>query len=159
MDLSRARALGLRAGTAVADGACRPMRLLRGVRVWGYRGTHLAYGATREEAGWFQRQRRLSEPSLIRLRSCYALSGTDLAYAATCLRSCYALSRTDLAYAATCSSDVRYSVSPLLSAYDRAARCPVKPVQLVRCLYFQCFFRMMPFMDDAVLGCYRDVPK
>eukprot|EP00961_Rhodomonas_salina_P101176 1361791-Rhodomonas_salina.8 len=39
------------------------------------------------------------------LRSCYAMSGTDLTYAAIssicCLRACYALSGTDVAYAAT----------------------------------------------------------
>eukprot|EP00961_Rhodomonas_salina_P212800 2874220-Rhodomonas_salina.6 len=35
------------------------------------------------------------------LRACYAMSGTDVAYAATCLRACYAMSGTDLANAAT----------------------------------------------------------
>eukprot|EP00961_Rhodomonas_salina_P232980 3147932-Rhodomonas_salina.1 len=33
----------------------------------------------------------------IGLRACYAISGTDIAYAATCLRACYAMPGTDLA--------------------------------------------------------------
>eukprot|EP00961_Rhodomonas_salina_P057112 767839-Rhodomonas_salina.2 len=34
----------------------------------------------------------------IGLRRCSAMSGTDVAYAATCLRRCYAMSGTDMAY-------------------------------------------------------------
>eukprot|EP00961_Rhodomonas_salina_P009566 129683-Rhodomonas_salina.1 len=35
------------------------------------------------------------------LRACYAMSGTAMAYAATCLRACYAMSGTDLPYGAS----------------------------------------------------------
>eukprot|EP00961_Rhodomonas_salina_P301921 3940659-Rhodomonas_salina.3 len=44
------------------------------------------------------RQRRQNPSSL---RTCYAMSGTDTAYAAVGLCTCYALSGTDIAYAAT----------------------------------------------------------
>eukprot|EP00961_Rhodomonas_salina_P304221 3941528-Rhodomonas_salina.4 len=45
------------------------------------------------------------------LRTCYAMSGTELAYAATCLRACYAVCVTELAYGATriyamCGTDI-----------------------------------------------------
>eukprot|EP00961_Rhodomonas_salina_P036379 488954-Rhodomonas_salina.1 len=74
----------------------------------------------------------------IGLRACYAMSGTDLAYAATCLRVptrvwCYGMSGTDLAYDATrkCKScgrsyqhtrmlcDVRYRDCVWLAYLDR----------------------------------------
>eukprot|EP00961_Rhodomonas_salina_P171017 2305774-Rhodomonas_salina.7 len=38
----------------------------------------------------------------ISLRTCYAMSGTDLAYGAICLRACYAVSGTDVGDGATC---------------------------------------------------------
>eukprot|EP00961_Rhodomonas_salina_P008786 119595-Rhodomonas_salina.2 len=47
----------------------------------------------------------------ISLRACYALSGTDLAYAAICLRVCYTLARTDLAKGAIGLRDVRFASS------------------------------------------------
>eukprot|EP00961_Rhodomonas_salina_P236057 3190258-Rhodomonas_salina.2 len=36
------------------------------------------------------------------LRACYAMSGTDEAYATICLRACYAMPGTDIGYAAMC---------------------------------------------------------
>eukprot|EP00961_Rhodomonas_salina_P171680 2315017-Rhodomonas_salina.3 len=76
------------------------------------------------------------------LRPCYAMSGTDLAYSASCLRACYATSGTALAYAATvcCAmsgTELAYAATSevglaergwqfgTLSAYARATRCPV----------------------------------
>eukprot|EP00961_Rhodomonas_salina_P171013 2305774-Rhodomonas_salina.3 len=47
------------------------------------------------------------------LRACYAMSGTDLAYAAICLRACYAVSGTDLAMPGT---DLAYAVMPQKAA-------------------------------------------
>eukprot|EP00961_Rhodomonas_salina_P271433 3667715-Rhodomonas_salina.2 len=61
------------------------------------------------------------------------MAGTDLVYGAVGLRECYAVSGTDLAYAATRFLAIRsllsqYSSLPtgtaLLFAYARARRCP-----------------------------------
>eukprot|EP00961_Rhodomonas_salina_P014396 193116-Rhodomonas_salina.2 len=60
-------------------------------------GTDLGYGATRElRCRWLVQ-------SAIRLRACYAMSGTEIAYGAisprdTRLCACYAMSGTEIAY-------------------------------------------------------------
>eukprot|EP00961_Rhodomonas_salina_P019684 265045-Rhodomonas_salina.3 len=64
-------------GTGVAYGAMR----------YASTGTELAYGAMRSP---------VRDPA-IGLRSCYAMSGTYIAYCAICLRSCYAMSGTYIA--------------------------------------------------------------
>eukprot|EP00961_Rhodomonas_salina_P255834 3457337-Rhodomonas_salina.1 len=64
-------------------------------------------------------------PGTYRLRDCYAMSGTKLAYAAVCLRACYAMSGTDIAYAAIgmwalCAipgTDIVYSAMCLCACY------------------------------------------
>mgnify|MGYP003687928947 CR=1 FL=1 len=60
--------------------------------------------------------------SAIPLRACYAMPGTDKAYAAICLRFCCAMSGTDLAYAATSQAA---PIAYVPSTYARATRCPV----------------------------------
>eukprot|EP00961_Rhodomonas_salina_P249754 3375935-Rhodomonas_salina.5 len=68
------------------------------------------------------------------LTVCYAMSGTDIAYAATsadqcaeqvksaiCLRACYATSSTDIAYAAICLRAC-YAVSVTDLAYAASSR-------------------------------------
>eukprot|EP00961_Rhodomonas_salina_P109396 1472694-Rhodomonas_salina.2 len=63
-------------------------------------GTDCAYHATRTQPPL------LGSPLPILLRACYAMSGTDVGYAATAylpiwLRTCHAMSGTDVGYAAT----------------------------------------------------------
>eukprot|EP00961_Rhodomonas_salina_P132036 1777522-Rhodomonas_salina.1 len=81
-------------------------------------GTDLGYAATRRSP--LVPNAPTGVHSANSLRACYAMSGTDLGYAAIGLRACYAMSGTDLAYA-TIGLCVCYAMSGTDLAYAAPA--------------------------------------
>eukprot|EP00961_Rhodomonas_salina_P261206 3530058-Rhodomonas_salina.4 len=87
----------------------------------------------------YQRGRECVSRTGISLRSCYAMSGTDLAYDVISLRACYARSGTDIACGTIClracyamsGNDIASALAGTglaygaTSAYAGAMRCPV----------------------------------